>query len=232
MNTLVRISILAGLFFYSVSAKTQNFYKEKISRDQILSIGLGPSFAYLDNGGQYRSFNFEIKPSAALSYIKKLTNSFELRATSGFQSISSGGNPPGLITDFWASQGSSFTVIGQVIYVDLMPSLYLFSVDNHMNRPSVNLYGGIGFGVKHLITKQSKSFNMEAPIVKSNMTTSYIPVRSGLSWRVGPYSDLAGEGTMILTFSDNLDGNVGSNRFGDHLFQAQLVFRRYFPPRK
>jgi len=48
-------------------AEAQNFYKERISRNNILTIGAGPSFAYLDNGGQYRSFDFEIKPSVAVS---------------------------------------------------------------------------------------------------------------------------------------------------------------------
>jgi hypothetical protein len=209
----------------------QNFYKERISKDNIVTIGFGPSFAYLDNGGQYRDFNFEIKPSFSIALTRKLNSTFDLRSTLGYQYISSGGNPPFTVTDIWFENFSSYTAKGPVYYFDVIPSINLIKFDNHMYRSLFNLYGGFGLGVMHVRTEQTKSFSSEEKPTKHQTTTGYVPVRAGLSYKLGPYSDIAGEGTMLLTFTDNLDGNVGFNRYGDHLFQAQLVYRRYFVPK-
>ncbi|MEP1956761.1 MAG: hypothetical protein ABJ333_15240 [Algoriphagus sp.] len=199
------------------------------SRDNIVSIGVGPSFAYLDNGGQYRSFNFEFKPSVSASLIKRLNDRFEIRATGGVQWISSGGNPSTSVTDIWTSNNSAFTANGSVIYFDVMPSFYVIPFGNHMNRSMFNLYGGLGLGVMHSNTEQTKSFNAEERPVRKKVTTGYVPIRAGLSYSIGPFSDIALEGTMLLSFTDNLDGNIGFNRFdNDILVQGQLVYRRYF----
>jgi hypothetical protein len=225
-------SLLILLFTAFASRATgQNFYKERVSRDNILTIGMGPSFAYLDNGGQYRSYNFDVKPAFSLALTRKINSVLELRTTGGVQWISSGGNPPIAIRDKWFFKNASFTAKGPVYYFDMIPSFYLIPFSNHMHRSKVNIYGGAGLGVLHAVTKQTKSFSPEEEPRRQNITTGYVPVRAGLSLRISPYADIAGEGTMMWTFSDNLDGNVGSNRFGDHLFQAQIVFRKYFIPK-
>lgn len=220
------------LFLSSTNISAQNFYRERNSRDHIVTIGLGPSFAYLDNGGQYRSMNFAIKPAFSLALTKKLTSMMELRTTTGIQWISSGGNPSVAVTDQWYFANASFTAKGPAYYFDMMPSFYLIPFQNHMYRTKVNLYGGVGLGVMQVATEQTKSFSLEEKPLKSNITTGYVPVRAGLSLRLGPYSDISGEGTMLWTFSDNLDGSVGFNRWGDHLFQAQIVYRRFFIPKE
>lgn len=231
MRFSTKIQFLFAFIMSVGSVSAQNFYKERISRDNILTVGVGPSFAYIDNGGQYRTFDFAIKPSLSLALTKKMTQAIELRATTGVQWISSGGNPPTTIRDSWYFENASFTAKGRSYYFDLLPSFYLIPFSNHMHRSKVNLYGGAGLGFMHVVTEQTKSFSPEEKPSKNNITTGYVPVRAGLSLRIGPYSDLAGEGTMMWTFTDNLDGNIGSNRFGDHLFQAQIVYRRYFIPR-
>lgn len=226
----IALSFIA-LILISSNLSAQNFYKERVSRDNILSIGVGPSFAYLDNGGQYRALNFEIRPSISAALTKKLSSIFDLRATAGIQWISSGGNPSTSVTDQWFASSSAYTAQGTAIYFDLMPTVNLISFDNHIHRSKVNLYGGAGFGVMYSQTKQTKSFSEDETPSDNSLTSAYVPVRAGLSVRIGPYSDIAGEGTMLLTFTDNLDGNVGFNRYGDHLFQTQLVYRRYFVPK-
>lgn len=221
----------ALLILVSGSVSAQNFYKERISRDNILTVGIGPSFAYLDNGGQYRDLNFEIKPSVSLALTKRLNQKFDLRATGGIQWISSGGNPSTAIRDAWFADFASFTAKGPVYYFDLMPSVNLIGFGNHMNRSLFNLYGGVGLGIMNVRTEQTKSFSSEEVPTNHRVSTGYVPVRAGLSYRIGPYSDIAGEGTMMWTFTDNLDGNMGNNRYSDHLFQAQIVYRRYFVPK-
>lgn len=232
MKSFVKNLFLSLLFCSSGTISAQNFYKEKISKDNILTVGAGPSFAYLDNGGQYRDFNFAIKPSISVALTKKLTSAFDLRATAGYQSLSSGGNPSYPVRDAWYADFASFTAKGPAFYFDVIPSVNLIRFSNHMYRSKVNLYGGFGLGVLYSKTEQTKSFESEEVPTEHQITTGYVPVRAGLSLRIGPYSDIAGEGTMMWTFTDNLDGNVGFNRFGDHLFQAQIVYRRYFIPKE
>ena len=231
MKSTFKLLFTLLLLTFGFESTAQNFYRERVSRDNVVTLGFGPSFAYLDNGGQYRDYNFAIKPAFSLALTRKLNALMELRTTGGVQWISSGGNPPIVIRDNWYFSNAAFTAKGPAYYFDIIPSFYLIPFTNHMHRTKVNLYGGVGLGVLHAVSKQTKSFSPEEESKKYNITTGYVPVRAGLSLKIGPYSDIAGEGTMLWTFTDNLDGNVGSNRFGDHLFQAQIVFRRYFIPK-
>lgn len=231
MKTLVKTLSFLSVILFSGNLAAQNFYKERVSRDNILTIGLGPSFAYLDNGGQYRDLNFEIRPAFSVALTRKLNPTFDLRSTLGIQGISSGGNPTTQMRDMWYEDFASFTAKGSAYYFDLVPSLNLIKFTNHMHRSLFNLYGGFGLGIMNVRTEQTKSFSPEEVPTKHQITTGYVPVRAGLSYRLGAYSDIAGEGTMMWTFTDNLDGNVGFNRYGDHLFQAQIVYRRYFVPK-
>lgn len=228
MLRIFKLSALVFFLFGSMHLSAQSFYKEMQPRDNIISIGVGPSFAYLDNGGQYRTFNFEFKPSISASLIKRLNDRFELRATGGVQWISSGGNPSTAVTDLWTANNSSFTAKGSVYYFDVMPSMYVVPFGNHMNRSMFNFYGGFGLGVMHSNTEQTKSFSKDEVPTREKITTAYVPIRAGLSYTLGPFADIALEGTMFATFTDNLDGNIDFNRFGDHLVQGQIVFRRYF----
>lgn len=231
MKNLLPFPLIVSVLLISFPSFSQNFYKERISRDHIVSLGIGPSFAYLDNGGQYRSLNFEIKPSFSLSMTKRLNPMFDLRATTGVQWIQSGGDPGQALQDAWYAKNASFTAKGDAAFIDLMPSVNLIPFSNHMHRTRFNIYGGFGLGVMRVNTKQTKSFNSEEIPIKNNIVTGYVPIRAGLSYRIGPYLDIAGEGTMLLTFSDNLDGNIGFNRFGDHMAQAQIVIRKFLAPK-
>lgn len=231
MLRLLSISFFTISLLVSSNLTAQNFYKEKILRDNILSIGFGPSFTYMDNGGQYRYFNFEIKPSFSAAFSKRLTSTFDLRATTGIQVISSGGNPSTYVKNFWQENNSSFTANGNALYFDVMPSVNLIPFSNHMNRSFANLYGGFGLGIMYTSTKQTKSFDENEVPQKFKTTTAYLPFRAGLSFQLGAYADIAAEGTLMLTFIDNMDGNVGFNRYGDHLGQVQIMYRRFIHPR-
>ncbi|MDR7131289.1 hypothetical protein J2X69_003650 [Algoriphagus sp. 4150] len=227
MSKIFKLSAVVFFLLASIDLFAQSFHKEKQVRDNIISVGVGPSFAYLDNGGQYKSLSFEIKPSVSASFIKRLTDRFELRATGGVQWISSGGNPNSDIKDTWTANNSSFTAVGRAYYFDVMPSMYAIPFGSHMNRSKFNVYGGLGLGLMHVTTDQTKSFSKDEVPKREKITTGYVPIRIGVSCTLGPLSDIALEGTMLATFTDNLDGNVGFNKFGDHLVQGQIVYRRY-----
>jgi len=225
VSSILLFSLVSGL------ASGQSFYKEKIPRNNVISLGIGPSFGYLDNGGQYRDWNFEIKPSISASYSRKINSLFDLRATAGFQQISSGGNPPTWTQENWIKNESAFTAMGSIYFVDVIPSMNLIPYDHHMNRSKFNIYGGFGLGVMHMATEQTKSFEENETPTSHTSTIPYLPIRAGLSYRIGKYADIAGEGTILWTFDDNLDGNVGSNRYNDQFAQAQIVYRRYLIPK-
>ncbi|PZX49125.1 hypothetical protein [Algoriphagus chordae] len=228
MSTRFKISTFIFFFFASINLSAQSFYKEKNSRDNIVSIGIGPSFAYLDNGGPYRDFSFNIKPSVSLSLTKRLTERFDLRATAGAQWIESTKNASPTVQGIWFENNAAYTAVGAAYYFDVMPSVNLVAFENHMNRSIVNLYGGLGLGVMYSVTDQTKSYSEDAQIYREKLTTAYIPLRAGLSYTLGPYSDIAIESTMMVNFSDNIDGNIGFNKFNDNLIQGQIVYRRYF----
>ncbi len=219
------------LFCFPALTSGQSFYKEKIPKNKIISVGIGPSFMYADNGGQYRAFNFKWNPATSIAYTKRLDSRFNIQATAGVQFIESGGNPSQRALESWEVQGKAFQFSGQAYYLDVMPTVQLFSFHNHMNRPWVNIYAGTGVGIIHVNRMEAFSRQPDATFRPNSTTSGYVPFRSGITFRLGDVSDLSLEGTILFTFSDDLDGNIGSNRFGDHLAQAQLVFRRYLAPR-
>lgn len=222
-----------GFLFIGISTLGygQNFNKEKIPKTDILSIGIGPSFIYADNGGPYSSFEFDWLPAISLSYTKKFHNRFAFKTTAGMQWIQSGASPTQQALDRWITQEGAFRFKGRALFVDVMPTLNIFPFRSHMNRRYVNFYAGLGIGLLHVSRIEAFSLDEDAPETKATTTTGYVPFRAGISFRLGALSDLALEGTMLFSFSDNLDGNANSNRFGDHLVQAQLVYKKFLNPR-
>lgn len=229
-----KLSILLLVFLLSsMGLMAQNFYKERIPKTEVLSIGVGPSFIYADNGGTYRNFNFPWNPAASISYTKRFHHHWGLKATGGVQWIESGNrNPSQRVQDHWNLYGSAFQFKGHAFHADVMPLFYLIPYVNHMNRSWVNLYGGLGLGIMHVERQEAFSLEPDAQFRRANITTGYVPFRAGISFRLGDLSDIALEGTMLFTFSDNLDGNENFNRFGDHLAQAQIVYKRFLAKRK
>jgi hypothetical protein len=205
----------------------QNFYKERIPKTNIFSIGVGPSFTYADNGGQYKRLDFKKKPSISLSYTKKLNQRFAIMATGGTQWIESGGNPTLRAQQIWESFESAFTFKGQTYFIDVMPVMYLFPFRSHIERKLINLYGGIGIGIVHVDRVLTYSSDENAPETRGSISSGYVPVRAGISYTLNNVSDLALEGTIMYTFTDDIDGNQNFNRLNDNFVQAQIVYKRF-----
>lgn len=224
-----RIAILIPLFslFAAFSVSAQNFYKDKFIKEKVVSFGVGPSFAYIDNGGYYRELDFEVRPSFSASFAQRLSPMFDIKATMGIQSITSGGTTTNEAINFWTANNSSFTAKGSALYLDLMPSLNLIPFGNQMTRNVVSPYIGAGLGFLYASTKQTKSFSTSEMPEKVNKATAYIPVRLGVNFKMGLQSDLGAEITSMFSFSDHLDGNAGYNKHNDSFFQLQIVYRRY-----
>ena len=220
-------------FLFGSTSFAQSFYKDRIPRLSAVSGGLGGSFMYSDNGGSFRNLGFKLRPTGSLSYSRHLNTFLDIKGTFGFQMMES--QDPRRHSDStlfkWYENDQALGSKGTAYYVDVMPVFHLFPYVNHIDRPFVNVFAGIGIGVMGVWSEELRGIDVNAPLVqKKSMTLGYVPMRAGVSFRIGPHSDLAIEGSFLATFSDDIDGNTGHNRFNDHLFQGQVVFKRYLSP--
>jgi hypothetical protein len=226
------LKLFLGLLLYGNLGLAQNFNKDIIPRINNFYFGIGPSFMYADNGGGLRNSQFKLRPAASISYGRKINSFLEIKGSFGYQMLES--QDPSYYRDSvirnWAESGQAIAMKGRAFYLDLMPIFYLFPFERHIDR-KFNIYAGIGLGVMRVDKEEVKiTFNNMPSIEDRTLSLTYLPMRAGLSYRIGPHSDLALEGTIMATFSDEVDGNAGFNRFNDHLFQGQIVFKRYLSP--
>lgn len=225
------LKLVVGLLLFSQLSFAQNFNKEIIPRINTVSLSFGPSFMYADNAGGLRSSQFKIRPAASLSYGRKINSYMDVMGTLGFQMLES--QDPKFYSDSvlrrWVAAEQAIGVKGNAFYVDLMPVFYL-PFDRHIDRNELNIYAGVGVGVMVVHKEEARIINNTPTAVNKTLSLAYVPIRGGVSYRIGDHGDLAVEGTFLATFSDEIDGNVGFNRFNDHLFQGQVVYKRYLSP--
>jgi hypothetical protein len=221
------ITVLLIFLFQSVSA--QNFYKEKFSRNHYYQIGIGVGSMYGDNAGRVRSFETKINPAFALSMGKKIHNLIDLRGYLGYQRFSSQDieyfNPS--VINTWQVNDQAVQAKGNIIFLDIMPTLHLFKSASHTQRRKFDIYGGAGIGVLLNLSKETRLVDGTQTTENKTRPIGYIPLRGGISYKLDLYSDISLEGTLMLTFSDEIDGNTGFNRFNDHLVNGKIVYRRY-----
>lgn len=225
-----RLILLASTFICLITqAKAQNFYKEKISREKYVQLGVGPSFMYADNAGGFRSVDFNIRPSISASMGKKINSILDLRATLGYQFYKSQDKEyygQSLITSM-GDNNYAVETRSNIVFMDVVPTAHLFKFTNHALRKSFNIYAGAGLGYLVAINQELRYKNEQTYQENKVRSTLYVPLRGGISYRLGLYDDISLEGSLMLTFSDKVEGTPGFNRFNDHLVQGQIVYRRY-----
>ncbi|SHN29556.1 hypothetical protein SAMN04488057_11764 [Cyclobacterium lianum] len=225
------IVLLTGFFSYQ-SLSAQNFYKEKISRNQYFQAGLGLGAMYADNSGRFRGLEVKTGPSVSFAYGRKIHSNIDLRTNLGYQRTQSQDQNyfSDQVVASWRGSGEAIGSKNNMIYLDVMPTLHIVGSENHTQRKRVNLYIGTGIG---MLLNFNETTTIDANGSETNNRShvvGYIPVRGGLSYRLNLYTDIALEGSILITFSDELDGNVGFNRFNDYPVSGQVVFRRYLNP--
>jgi hypothetical protein len=213
------------------SASGQNFYKEKVSRNNFLQAGIGLGALYSDNAGYFGNLDFLLRPGLSISYGQKFHENFDIRANLGYQRTRGQflDYYPTQILEIWRASDQAISSKNHMLFLDVIPSLYLFGSDNHTKRSKINAYGGIGLG---LLMNFKTTINFDLNTNFKTQAVGYVPVKVGTSYRFDLYTDIALEGTVMFTFSDDLDGNVGYNRFNDFPFMGQIVIRRYLDPLK
>jgi hypothetical protein len=215
-----------------VEANGQNFHREKISRDNYYQVGIGPSIMYADNAGSIRNLDNQIRPSFSVAGGKKIRPFLDIRGTLGYQYYQSQsreyfGNS---VLEIWGILDKAVETQSNVVFVDVMPIIHLIPFHNHALRRKIDLYGGMGLGYVAAINQEYRLKDENLFRENKVRTSMYIPLRGGISYKLGLYSDISLEGSLLLTFSDLMVGNDGHNRYNDHYLQGQVVYRRYLDP--
>lgn len=226
--------LLAATLFFPLTVSSQNFYKEKVSRNQYYQVGLGLGAMYADNSGRFRGIDVKTGPSVSVTYGRKIHSNIDLRGNLGYQRTQSQDQDyfSSLVIDTWRSTDQAVGSKNNLINLDLMPTLHIFGSENHTQRKSFNVYVGTGLGLLLNLNEETRLEVNGPERTNKSRVVGYIPVRGGLSYRLNLYTDIALEGSLLLTFSDQLDGNEGFNRFNDHPVFGQIVFRHYLNPLK
>ena len=227
-KTYLPLLILFSLIFVPKEGKGQSFYEYKIPVDHAVVIGAGPSFIYADNGGIYSKLNFKLNPSITAAYSRKLNRYFDVRANIGHQKVEGLKTTNATILDIWESRMSANNFSGRVNYLDIMPVFNVFPSDHAYLRTGFNIYGGLGLGL--MMSKVDLEYENERIVEDHKVTTIYIPGRAGISYKLNDKTDIMLEGSLLFSFTDNIDGNENFNRLGDHLWQAQIMIKRYLKP--
>ncbi|MCH7400490.1 hypothetical protein ACFOUP_10555 [Belliella kenyensis] len=222
-STLMCISM--HLILNSTQVLGQNFFKYKEAANHSIILGGGPSIIYADNGGRFTQFRFKFYPSFTLGYSKAVSDHLDVRLNVGHQRIGVREADDQNRIDAWIENGSAIGFSGFANFVDVMPTFKLIGTKYPLIRPEFNLHLGAGVGI--LQSRTNLNFGDNTPNRYQQSTSFYIPIRSGLSYQLNPNTDLIFEGSMFITFTDEIDGNVGFNRFNDHLFQFQIMVKRY-----
>ncbi|MFO7823534.1 MAG: hypothetical protein R6V72_06320 [Cyclobacterium sp.] len=236
MKKGIIITVLALITgsFCSHTLLAQNFYKEKISRNQYLQGGLGLGTMYADNYGGIRKFNVKFGPTLSFAYGRKLHNNIDLRGNFGFQNMRSQDQDyfNTQVIDSWQENGQAVGSKNNMLFLDLMPTIYVFGSENHTSRKKVNIYTGTGLGLLLNFNEETRLGSNGSQTSNHTHLVPYIPIRGGISYKLNIYTDISLEGTLMMAFSDKLDGNIGFNRFNDRPLTGQIVFRRYLNPIK
>lgn len=232
MKYVLTLNLVLGVLFCSSQLHAQNFYKEKASREMHVQAGIGPSFMYADNAGGLRGINFNIRPSLSASIAKSIHPFINMRGTLGYQFYkgqSADYFHPSYL-DMWKANNESASTTSNIVFMDVMPLAHVNRVTNHTTRGSVDFYGGAGLGFLMAFNKETKLRDTGSFVENKTRPAVYIPIRAGFSFKLDLYSDIAVEGTLMLGFSDNIDGATNYNEYNDHLIQGQIVYRRYLSP--
>jgi len=212
--------------FHNTTA--QNFAYETMERPWSAELGIGPGWIYSDNVGSLRSVGFSISPAASFALSKKITAPLAIRTTLGFQGFR--GN---LDSDMdqrieLGEEGNAYDFRGQAYFIDVAPVFRFFRSNELVHRRQFNIYGSAGVGAMGIVSTNNIMEDGESITRENNMIIPYIPVRGGISYRFRPLWDIALEGSVMVTFTDDIDGRTGTNRFDDYPMNVQVKIRKFF----
>ncbi|HSJ67940.1 MAG TPA: hypothetical protein VK921_09710 [Anditalea sp.] len=228
MKNLIIFILSICLNFSVQNSVAQNFSFETMDRPWSIELGVGPGWIYADNGGSVRNLGFSLSPAASVSLTKKINPLISLRSTIGFQSMQ--GNLNANIEKLvkLGENGNAYHFNGQAYYFDVAPVFRLFRSSELVYRRKINLYASTGVGVMGIVSTNDVWVEGESVTRQNNMIIPYIPLRGGISYKFRPLWDLSFEGSLLLTFNDDIDGNTGNNLLNDYPMNVQVKVRKFF----
>ncbi|MBS9525877.1 hypothetical protein KI659_17790 [Litoribacter alkaliphilus] len=216
---------LTSLFFWGHTVQAQHI------RDHI-SVGIGPSFLYMDNEGGYKRLDFKLLPVFTIDYNRDISNHWDLRVTSGNQLIGTNGSlsPNSQRSQDWGSLGMPTYFSGSAFFVDFMP-VYQFNPnlpDHDINL--FNVYAGVGLG--GMMVSRIDEIWVAEDLFRTERNTepiAYIPARFGISSNTLTDWDVAAEWTSFIALSSRVDGVTDQRKrtYQDLMFQFQVKVKRY-----
>lgn len=226
-NPIIYIFLLSMIFF-THHGNAQNFAYETMDRPWSAELGIGPGWIYADNGGSFRNVGFSLSPAASFSLNKIIRPSLSLRGTLGFQGLLGNMDADMDRRVELGEEGNAYDFRGQAYYLDVAPVFRLFGSRELVHRRKLNLYASAGLGVMGIVSTNDIMQEGVSITRDNNMIIPYIPVRAGVSYRFRPLWDFALEGSLLFTFNDNIDGNMGNNRLDDYPMNIQFKIRKFF----
>jgi hypothetical protein len=216
------LMVWAPLFLFPILTTGQNFYKENKPKTVSVFVGLGTGTFYAAPRPFIDSLVNQVRPVLSIGVGKRLGSHLSLNSHLSLQSY---GNKEYFIDDLGESsikplyQGVSYAF-------EITPTFNLFPTYHHLNRPKVDFTLGIGIG--YLATYRAEKFVFQDKTYTFNFLehSTYIPIRSSISFNIDSWTDLAVEGVFFYTQLEEGSSITSFNQYGDHFAQLNLVYRR------
>jgi hypothetical protein len=212
----------------SQRVSAQNFNYQMLDRPWAVEVGVGPGWTYADNSSAFRRASFALLPAASASLTKNISHLLSVRGTLGFQMMEGNFNADLSRKMRMGQEQNAYHFEGNAYYFDLMPVVNFIGGPNHVNRSQVNLFAGLGAGLLYSDASYDIMDGEVSRNVPNSMLLPIVPVRAGVRYRFRPLWDLGLEGSLLLTFTDDLDGHRGYNRFNDYPMNLMLKVRKLF----
>ncbi|MFC4871278.1 hypothetical protein [Negadavirga shengliensis] len=210
-------------FFYT--AKGQD------DRTDRLGVGIGPAKIYGDNTGEHRKFLFKVLPVLTVDYNKKVHTFFDVKATLGWQMISSGDFYSDNVINRIAAANLPHAFRGNMFYGDIMP-VYQINPNQSGYLPSlIKVYTGLGLGVFHSKRTDERLIlddpNRRTETYPASDTGLYVPYRIGIYKELQSNAEIGLESTLIVSLGAQMEGNDRKQKIlkPDMLMQFQFYYR-------
>lgn len=218
----IRFFLILLLGLLSFGLQGQNFYKENQPKTITLQLGLGAGTYYAAPRPFIDSLVSQVRPILSLGLGKRLGSHLSLNSNLSLQSY---GNKQYSIDNVGKSrikplyQGVSYAF-------EITPTFNLMPTYHHINRPKMDFILGIGIG--YLATYRAEKFVFQDKEYTFNFLehSTYIPIRSSISYKLDVWSDLAIEAVFIYTKLQETSSIKDFEQYGDNFSQVNLVYRK------
>jgi hypothetical protein len=220
---MIKTILLIIFCVLSATSFGQNFYKENQPKTITVQVGLGAGTFYAAPRPFIDSLVSQVMPVLSLGFGKRLGSHLSLNSNLSFQSY---GNKQYFINDL--GEGSIKPFYQGISYAfEFTPTFNLMPTLHNLKRPKMDFTLGIGIG--YLATYRAEKFVFQDKEHTFNFLehSTYISIRSSISYKLDARSDLAVEGVFFNTFLEEGSSISSLKQYGNHFAQLNLVYRRF-----